>query len=82
MIELSKDNPPQHFNLTPQELLQRIATIPNLKFGWGELILLKGLLDPNVKGAMELQVKDGIIRVTLYQPNEDDIKFFSNKTPL
>lgn len=75
MIELSKKNPPQHFDLTPQELFQKIANLPNLELGWGELLFLKELMQNNIKGQMNLEQKDNKIRVTLYQPNEADIDF-------
>lgn len=80
MIEIEEKNPPQHFNLTPQELLQRISNLPKLKLGWGDLIFLKGLLEHHVKSDMELETKGDHIRITLYQPNKADINLF-NKTP-
>jgi hypothetical protein len=70
MIEIDKDNPPQHFDLTPKELLQRISQIPNLKLGWGDLIFLRELLEQHVESRVELHDRKGVIRVTMFQPND------------
>lgn len=78
MIELDKANPPQHFDFTPKELLQRLANTPNLKFGWGELLFLKGILEQAIEGQMEVADKNGSIRITLYQPTDTDVTFLKS----
>lgn len=89
MIEIDEGNPPQKFDLSSQELLHVLARVPNLKFGAMDLIFIKGLIAHHVKSDIDLQAKDDKIRVTLYQPTDEDIKLLTppppwvtlNKTP-
>lgn len=78
MIELDESNPPQVFKFAPQELFQKLASMPNLQLGWGELLFLKELMQKNIKGQMNLEQKGDAICVTLYQPNDSDVKFLKS----
>lgn len=76
MIEIDEENnPPQTFTFARKDLFQKLIQMPDVLSkidDWTFYQLIEGILQNTLKSQTEIDVSNGQVRITLFQPCGED----------